>query len=141
MASEPGKGPLDDPAAREHGERRRRFWLLAGRDADPAPWPLDDGQLDTEGGLGPGQKAALISHVYPDMVERRKQLRQGCQHGAGPVPIGHIGGMDHRPQDQTARVDEQVPLAPAQLLGAIVATAPPFSVVLALWLSRMAPLG
>jgi hypothetical protein len=75
------------------------------------------------------------------MVKRREQLGQRRQHGAGTLPIGHIGGMDHGTQDQAPGVDEQVSLASAQLLGAIVAALPPFSVVLADWLSRIAPLG
>jgi hypothetical protein len=49
--------------------------------------------------------------------------------------------MDDRAEDQAPGVDQQVPLAPVQLLGAIVAAAPPFSVVLADWLSRIAAVG
>jgi hypothetical protein len=49
--------------------------------------------------------------------------------------------MHHRPQHQSSRIDEQLPLAPVQFLGPIIAPRPPFSVVLADWLSRMAALG
>jgi hypothetical protein len=43
--------------------------------------------------------------------------------------------------DQPEGVDQQVPLATVDLLGAVVAVRPPFSVVLTLWLSRITALG
>jgi hypothetical protein len=49
--------------------------------------------------------------------------------------------MDHHGQEQAGRVDQDVPLATADLLAAVVATRPPFSVVFTDWLSRIAPLG
>jgi hypothetical protein len=43
--------------------------------------------------------------------------------------------------DQAKGVDQQVALAAVELLGAVVAMPPPRSVVLTLWLSRIAALG
>lgn len=74
-------------------------------------------------------------------MQGREQLGQRRQHGTRTVPIGHICGMDDHSQDQAPGVDQQVPLTPAQLCGTIVAAAPPFSVVLVDWLSRIAAIG
>lgn len=49
--------------------------------------------------------------------------------------------MHHRPQDRVARIHGHVPLAPARLLGAVVAAWLPFSVILADWRSRIPALG
>jgi hypothetical protein len=49
--------------------------------------------------------------------------------------VADIGGGDVRLADQPQGVDQQVPLAPVQLLGAVVAVRPPCSVVRTLWLS------
>jgi hypothetical protein len=49
--------------------------------------------------------------------------------------------MDENLQDQPIRVDEQVALAPLDLLTAIKAASPPFCVVFTDWLSMIAALG
>jgi hypothetical protein len=49
--------------------------------------------------------------------------------------------MDLDSEHQAHGVDQQVPLAAIQLLGAVVASRPPFSVVFTDWLSMIPALG
>jgi hypothetical protein len=49
--------------------------------------------------------------------------------------------VDDHAQQQARGVDREVPLAALELLGRVVAARPPFSVVLTLWVSRMAAVG
>jgi hypothetical protein len=59
----------------------------------------------------------------------------------GAVAVAHISGGYLDLADQAEGVDQQVALEAVELLGAVVAVWPPRSVVLTLWLSRMAALG
>jgi len=67
------------------------------------------------------------------------------QHGAYSVAVLNVGGMDDDAQQETKRVDQDVPLAPRDLLACIKALRvdqrPPFCAALALWLSMIAALG
>ena len=82
-----------------------------------------------------------IPGIEPQVGQAREALGDALEDLPRPVAIRNIGGMDDHRQHQTDRIDEQMALAAVQFLGAIVAARPPFSVVLADWLSRMAALG
>ena len=59
----------------------------------------------------------------------------------GAIAVADVGRGHLDLADQAEGVDQQVALAAVDLLGAVVAVSPPRSVVLTLWLSRMAALG
>jgi hypothetical protein len=92
--------------------------------------------------VGPVQERAAVAAIGPAMPQPGepppvKPPEQ--RHGAVAVP--DIGGGHLDLADQPEGVDQQVALAAVDLLGAVVAVPPPRSVVLTLWLSRMAALG
>jgi hypothetical protein len=67
------------------------------------------------------------------MLQAREPLPPGLepeQHQLAPVSISHVGRMDDWLHDEPLRIHEQVPLAPLHSSAAVVATRPPFSVVL-----------
>ena len=66
---------------------------------------------------------------------------RGGQDLTRTIPIGEIGGLDLHRQRQATRIDQQMTLAAVQFLGPVPAARPPFSVVFALWLSKIAALG
>jgi hypothetical protein len=80
----------------------------------PAQLPLD-----------PVLAAAGVALIDPDVLqarERRLDLLEQQRH-AGPISEG--GAVDLCPQDQPLRVDQEVPLATAELFGAVVAALAP----------------
>ena len=68
------------------------------------------------------------------MPQARQQRLRLCA-------IWHVGGRHGHHQDQTERVDEEMPLAAVDLLVRITPAEPPFSVVLTDWLAMMPALG
>ena len=63
------------------------------------------------------------------------------QHLLGPVAILDVRRMNNGYQDEPEDIDKQVALASFDLFARVIATRPPFSVVLTDWLSKMAALG
>jgi hypothetical protein len=66
--------------------------------------------------------------------------------GRGQQPRGHvrlsqIGGVDEDTPEETRRLNAEMARAAVEFLGAVIAVAPPFSVVLTVWASMMAPEG
>ena len=64
---------------------------------------------------------ALVTHVYPQMREARKALAGGLQQQLDPVLVGYLGAVYLGFEHQGFRIHEQVSLAAADLLAAIVA--------------------
>ncbi len=98
--------------------------------------------LDPPSGIvhGPAQLLAAIGAVGEDRLkERKKPAGPAIQDQQGAVTILDIGRMDGRVEDQTEGVDEKVALLALDFLARIIARrvygAPPFSVLLTLWLS------
>ena len=127
-AVQPGKRTLDNPAKGQNGKRM-------GTVFDDLQGPVAD--------LGdPLHQRPGISSIGHDQTKPRELSSNAPQHQLGSVTVLHIGGMDHHRHDQSQRVHQNVALSPGHLHACIVAPAqPPFSVVLTLWLSKMAALG
>jgi hypothetical protein len=52
------------------------------------------------------------------------------QHQLAPVPVSHVSRVDDGLQEEALRIHQQMPLASFHASAAVVATRPPFSVVL-----------
>jgi hypothetical protein len=59
----------------------------------------------------------------------------------GHVRISQIGGVDEDMPEETRRLNEEMALAPIELLRTVIAVGPPFSVVLTVCASMMAAEG
>ena len=129
VSTDPGEGALDDPAVRKKFE------------ANGIVRPLHDVEHPASQLFCPADEFPRVSAVGPDALQPRKQSPQFAQHEFGTIAILHIGRMHHDGQDQPQRVDDDVPLATLDLLARVVTSAPPFSVVLTLWLSMIAAEG
>lgn len=142
VPSQPGEGPFHHSAPGEHLEAGRRGGrFLIDRYPDPLPWALHHRPRHAQGLLSPGDQRAPVAGVQPYLGPLRKDRAKRRQHASCAIPIRHVRRMDHRPQHQSARIDQQMALAAAQFLGAIPAPWPPFSVVRTDWLSRIAAVG
>ncbi len=143
--SQPGEGAFHDPPSWGHRERRDGRRLLAWRDPTAPPAAIatrDDLESDPVALARPGQEGAAVARIGPTLaqpwqappVQPLKQLDR-------TVTITDVGGGHVHGQEQPQRVDQQVAFAAVQLLGAVIAVPPPFSVVLTLWLSKITALG
>ena len=83
----------------------------------------------------------MIPAISPDQLQARKSSHQFRQDCIRSVPIRHIRRVDNDREDQSERVDDDMPLASLDLLAAIVTAQPPFSVVFTDWLSMIAAEG
>jgi hypothetical protein len=79
--------------------------------------------------LGPRKQGTTIAHIHPNPLNGRERLGQRFKEFPSAVPIRHIGRMNDRFQHQSPGINEQMPLATAQFLGAVIPARPPFSVV------------
>ena len=133
VAADPGEAALDDPALGQDDEA-----MLFGA--------LDD--LEFPGaGLGDerGHVRSLVGAVGEDDLDEWEQTTGSAQQLDGAVAILHVGRMDHDVQEETERIDQDVPLAARDLLARIeplrIDRGPPFCAPLALWLSITAAEG
>lgn len=145
MPPQPGERALDHPASGQDTKpAHARRWLRAGCHPDisePSVGMLDNLHPPAQRGGDPVGKRALVPAVHPDQLEPRQPTAQRRQQRAGADPIRLVGGMDVCFAQQALRIDQQMALAPAHVLAAVVAARPPFSVVFVDWLSRIAALG
>src|SRR5262249_5751769 len=112
--------------------------------ADPRPPMFDHLHAPAKGRFHPLFELPLVGTVHPQMPQAREALLPGLepeQHQLAPVSICLVCWMDDGLQEEALRIHQDMPLASLHLLAAVVATRPPFSVVLTDWLSRMAALG
>ena len=108
---------------------------------------LDDFQYPAAGvGSNLGHLRPLIARISKDALDEGKQARvrlSRTQRSA--VAILDIGRMNDNVQQETKRVDQDMPLAARDLLARIEALRidrrAPFCAALALWLSMMAAVG
>ena len=108
---------------------------------------VDD--LDGPGaGLGEcgSEPARVIAGVGEDALDEGEEAaRAPVEHQPGAIAILDIGWMNDDVQQETERVDEDMPLAARDLLARIVTLrvdrGPPFCAALALWLSMIAAVG
>src|SRR5476649_1474541 len=82
-----------------------------------------------------------IGAVGKQLLEERELSEQGGQNHDAAVAILNIGGGHQRVQQQTQRIDQNVPLLALDQFAAIkpvrIDARPPFSALLTLWLSMM----
>ena len=127
--TQPRQCPFNDPSSWQH------LKLMAG------PGTLHDLQGPARNSLDPVNQLTSVSSVSPDQLEARETTYQLVDDQLCPMSVLDIGRVDHNGQQQTHRVYHDVPLAPRHLLASVIATRPPFSVVLTDWLSMIAALG
>ena len=115
-----------------------------GQDLEPlhVVGSFDDLQAPpTSQGLNPQNQLAGVAAVSPDQSQPAPAAYQMLQHQFRPVTVLNVRRVDHHHQDQPQRIDDDVPLAPVDLLARVISPRPPFSVVLTGWLSITAAEG
>ena len=134
VMADPGKRALNNPAL--------------GQDDEAMEFAaFDDLQLPGAGlGNRSGGLWSLIAGIGEDALNEGEQAPGALiEHQSRTVAVLHVGGMDNDIQEQTERVDKNMPLATRNLLARIealrVERRAPFCAALALWLSMMAAVG
>jgi hypothetical protein len=144
MAAEPCEGPLYDPSSLHQDEPlwRGEERHLGGPPLAPraVAGAREDLDLHTSRFEAPSSPAS-VAHVGPDETDRAALVGHLGRHEVCTVAVGQSGGMYDRDDGVPLGVYEDVALSPANLLGPVVATDPPFSVVLTVWESMMAAVG
>jgi hypothetical protein len=126
---QPGKGAFNNPAIRKHMEP---FTF------PPAPHNF---QRTASVWLDPSHQRAGVAPIGPYPAQPGPRRPGLLQNPPSTLPIGNIRRMHHRHQDQAQGVHQQMPLPSFHLLADVIASRPPFSVVLTDWLSTMAASG
>jgi len=129
IATQPRKRPLHNPPPGQHLE------------SDNIVAAFDDLQNPPAQFLGPLDQLACIAAVGPDQLQSREQAFEFFQNQLGAVAILDVAGMYDNRNDQSERVDDNVPLSAVDFLPRVVPVYPPFSVVFTDWLSMMAAEG
>ncbi len=101
----------------------------------------DEDQRQAEQEAGEENREAIVDAVGEHRFEPTVQRLDPVQQGPRAVGILDVGGVDDDAQQEAGRIDRDVAFAAPDLLGRIVATRSPFSVVLTLWVSMMAAVG
>ena len=110
IAANPGQGSFDDPAL---GQDNELVQLVA----------LDDRKHPTAGaGSGLRGAWALIAGIGEDALDEGEEAAgASIEDQSRPVAVLNIAGMDDDVQQKAKRIDEDVALAPGDLLARIVA--------------------
>jgi len=87
----------------------------------------------------------LIGAVGEQLCEKGEQSEQRRQQSGSAVAILNVGGGDDAAQEQTLRIDQNVPLLAfdqfARIKAGRIDADPPFSALFTLWLSMMQAVG
>ena len=89
----------------------------------------------------PLDQLSSIASIGPDQPHAGKPPYQFIDDQLRPIPILDIGRMHHHRQQQPHGIYYDMSLSTVDLLASVIATRPPFSVVLTDWLSIIAALG
>src|SRR5215471_439217 len=116
-AIEPAKGALDDPTPLHHLK------------ALGAPGTFHDHEGPLQHSRDPGDELARVPAIGPDQLQSREADDQGPQHRFSSITVLDTSGMHYHDEEQSQDIDDNVALAPTDTLAAIIAAAPPFSVV------------
>ena len=108
IAADPRQGSFDDPALRQHDE----FVQLVA---------LDDLEHPTTGpGCGLRGVGSLITGIGEDALdEGEKAAGASIENQPRPVAVLNVGGMDDDVQQEAERIDQNMALAPSDLLARI----------------------
>ena len=110
IVTDPGQGSLDDPAL---GQDDKFVQFVALDD-------LDHPTASAGGGLR--DPWPLITGIGEDALNEGKEAaRAAIENQANPVAVLKVGGMNDDIQQEAERVDEDVTLAPGDLLAGIKA--------------------
>ena len=128
-AIEPSQSALDYPA---HWQDHKAVRLIRSfHDLDREVWQ--------NLGHGCGELWSLIAGIGEQLHQEGIHPEQGREEQNTTVTILDIRGMHHRMQQQTYRVDQDMPLLAVNLLARIIPgwidAGPPFSALSTLWLS------
>ena len=126
--SEPPEGSFDHPAAGNEDEAT----------AGDAP---DDDQRQPEQEAGEDHRHAIVDAVGKDGAQPAVEPLDPRQQRSGAVGVLDVSGVDEDAEQEARGVDGDVTLAALDLFGRVKASGAPFSVVLTLWVSRMAAEG
>ena len=77
----------------------------------------------------PRDELAGVPPIGPDQFQSRKAGDECPEHLFGPITVLDPRRMHYDNQEQPEDIDDDVALAPAYALAAVIAAAPPFSVV------------
>ena len=107
---------------------------------------LDDLDRPASGGGDSGGHARpLVAAIADDPLDEREQAARAPQRLVGAVAVLDVGGVNEDAHEEAERVDQDVALAPRDLLARIVALRvdrhPPFCAALALCESMIAVVG
>src|SRR4051794_816029 len=134
VSSEPGKGTLNHPPARQHDKTLHVVAPLDDLHAQHRPLCHCSFNL-------PG----VVAAIGPDQFEPREAAAYLVEDQPGPVAVLDRGGVDNDPHRQPFAIDQGVDLAPLDLLTSVVThlvvPTAPFSADLTDWLSRTAAEG
>ena len=109
--------------------------------------PLYDLQNPATESTSPIHQQTSIAPISPDQLKPGKSPNKPGQHKLRPITVLDVCPVDHHRHEQTYGASYDVALTdvalltPIDLLTCIVATRPPFPVVLTDWLSMIAALG
>ena len=110
ISTDPGEGALDDPAL---GENREVMQLRAVDDLDSPGARLRDRG---------GERTRVIAGIGEDALDEGEEVaRAPVEDQPGAITILHVGRMDDDIQQETDRVDENMPLPARDLLARIEA--------------------
>lgn len=118
---------------------------------DPTTWqnvkaldvvvPFDDLQYPAARLLHPIDQLSAVAAIRPNELQSRKLVLCFFQDLLGTVSVLNVGRVNDHTQQQTDRIDQNMPFPAFYLFARIVTTRPPFSVVFTDWLSMIAALG
>ena len=108
IAADPRQGSFDDPALRQHDE----FVQFVA---------LDDLKHPTAGpGCGLRGAGSLIAGIGEDALDEGEEAAgASIENQSRPVAVLNVGGMDDDVQQETERIDQDMALAPGDLLARI----------------------
>src|SRR6266852_6784404 len=129
VAAEPPKSALHNPAFGQQDKPCRVFR------------PLHDLQIEGLEAIRPAHQLAPVSLVGPELFQPFVLVHDLLDQRLRSRAIRDIGRQHRHREQQPEGVDDDVAFPARDLLAAIEAARPPFSVVLTVWLSIAAALG
>ena len=111
VAHEPSEGAFDDPAVRLDGES-----FLFGRRANDL-----HAQERTQQPYGSSEVLAAVARVRPELAQAAETTRETFDQRCPAGAFGRVRRRHQDAQEQSEHIDDDVPLAPFDFLGSVVA--------------------